>query len=104
MGLHNVELYNNLGLSCFYAQQYDMTLACMERALEMANDESLGIDGFHWWIKLLLECNLNWFTSKMADCWKINKRTQFLKEHENHKNTNYEETSHTNTSFNTNII
>ncbi len=42
MGLHNVELYNNLGLSCFYAQQYDMTLACMERALEMATDESLG--------------------------------------------------------------
>ena len=42
MGLHNVELYNNLGLSCFYAQQYDMTLACMERALEMATDETLG--------------------------------------------------------------
>ncbi len=42
MGLHNVELYNNLGLSCFYAQQYDMTLACMERALELATDESLG--------------------------------------------------------------
>ena len=44
MGLHNVELYNNLGLSCFYAQQYDMSLACMEKALEMANDESLGND------------------------------------------------------------
>ena len=42
MGLLNVELYNNLGLSCFYAQQYDMTLACMERALEMANEETLG--------------------------------------------------------------
>ena len=44
MGLLNVELYNNLGLSCFYAQQYDMTLACMERALEMANEETLGKD------------------------------------------------------------
>ena len=42
MGLHNVELYNNLGLSCFYAGSYDMTLVCMERALEMATDESLG--------------------------------------------------------------
>ena len=26
MGVYNAELYNNLGLSCFYAQQYDMTL------------------------------------------------------------------------------
>ncbi len=51
MGLHNVELYNNLGLSCFYAQQYDMTLACMERALEMANDESLGIEIYHLWFR-----------------------------------------------------
>ena len=52
MGLHNVELYNNLGLSCFYAQQYDMTLACMERALEMANDESLGIEIYHLWFRI----------------------------------------------------
>ncbi len=47
MGLLNVELYNNLGLSCFYAQQYDMTLACMERALEMANEETLGEESTH---------------------------------------------------------
>ena len=27
------QLYNNLGLCCFYAQQYDMTLTCFTRAL-----------------------------------------------------------------------
>ena len=26
MGVYNSELFNNLGLCCFYAQQYDMTL------------------------------------------------------------------------------
>ena len=38
MGVSNAELYNNLGLCCFYAQQYDMSLACMDRALTMATD------------------------------------------------------------------
>ena len=42
MGINNAELFNNLGLCCFYAQQYDMTLACMERALSTAEDETLG--------------------------------------------------------------
>ncbi len=41
MGLNNAELFNNLGLCCFYAQQYDMALACLERALGMAKDETL---------------------------------------------------------------
>ncbi len=40
MGVHNTELYNNLGLCCFYAQQYDMTLTCFERALSLATDET----------------------------------------------------------------
>ena len=42
MGVYNSELYNNLGLCCFYAQQYDMTLTCFERALALATDETLG--------------------------------------------------------------
>ena len=41
MGVHNTELYNNLGLCCFYAQQYDMTLTCFERALSLATDENM---------------------------------------------------------------
>ena len=40
MGVNNAELFNNLGLCCFYAQQYDMTLACMERALALATDDT----------------------------------------------------------------
>lgn len=40
MGVNNAELMNNLGLSCFYAQQYDMTLICFERALALADGES----------------------------------------------------------------
>lgn len=40
MGVYNCQLYNNLGLCCFYAQQYDMTLSSFERALTLvANDE-----------------------------------------------------------------
>lgn len=40
MGVYNCQLYNNLGLCCFYAQQYDMTLSSFERALVLAaNDE-----------------------------------------------------------------
>ena len=42
MGVYNSELYNNLGLCCYYAQQYDMTLTCFERALALADDDTLG--------------------------------------------------------------
>ena len=41
MGVYNAELFNNLGLCCFYAQQYDMTLTCFERALSLADDQTL---------------------------------------------------------------
>jgi tetratricopeptide repeat protein 8 len=41
MGVYNAELYNNLGLCCFYAQQYDMTLNCFMRALAIATDETI---------------------------------------------------------------
>ena len=41
MGVFNAELYNNLGLCCFYAQQYDMVLTCFERAISLADDQSL---------------------------------------------------------------
>ena len=30
MGIGTAELYNNLGLCCFFAQQYDMTLTCFQ--------------------------------------------------------------------------
>ena len=39
MGVNNAELYNNIGLSCFYAQQYDMTFNCLMRALSLASDD-----------------------------------------------------------------
>lgn len=41
MGVYNAELYNNLGLCCFYAQQYDLTLTCLLRALSIATDTNL---------------------------------------------------------------
>lgn len=41
MGVYNSELFTNLGLCCFYSQQYDMTLACLERALALANDDTV---------------------------------------------------------------
>ncbi|KAF6718696.1 Tetratricopeptide repeat protein 8 [Oryzias melastigma] len=42
MGVYNCQLYNNLGLCCFYAQQYDMALSSFERALALvSSDEEL---------------------------------------------------------------
>ena len=41
MGISSAELYNNLGLCCFFAQQYDMTLTCFQRALATAEEETL---------------------------------------------------------------
>jgi len=41
MGVSNAELYNNLGLCCFYAQQYDMTFNCFMRALAIATDDNV---------------------------------------------------------------
>jgi hypothetical protein len=38
LGASNAELWNNLGLCCFYASQYDMTLRCFENALQVADD------------------------------------------------------------------
>lgn len=39
MGANSPEVWQNLGLCCFYASQYDMALKCMERALAMASDD-----------------------------------------------------------------
>jgi len=41
MGVKNAELYNNIGLCCFYAQQYDMTFNCFMSALGVATDDNL---------------------------------------------------------------
>ncbi|EER18335.1 Tetratricopeptide repeat protein, putative [Perkinsus marinus ATCC 50983] len=40
--LASPELWNNLGLCCFYGQHYDLCLTCMERALMFADDKTLG--------------------------------------------------------------
>ena len=41
MGVVNTELWNNMGLCCFYASQYDMALSCFERALALASDDNM---------------------------------------------------------------
>ena len=41
MGVNTPELWNNLGLCCFYASQYDMALSCLDRALALATDASM---------------------------------------------------------------
>ncbi|XP_014255571.1 tetratricopeptide repeat protein 8 [Cimex lectularius] len=40
MGLYNAELFNNIGLCCYYAQHYDMVVNCFERALSLAVEEA----------------------------------------------------------------
>ena len=48
LGVDNSQLYNNIALCCFYAQQYDMSLACMERASLLASDDmEKGMDTTH---------------------------------------------------------
>lgn len=41
MGVSTPELWNNLGLCCFYASQYDMALSCLDRALSLASDNAM---------------------------------------------------------------
>lgn len=40
MNVTNTELWNNIGLCCFYASQYDMALSCFEKALTLATDDN----------------------------------------------------------------
>ena len=42
MGVYNAEIYNNLALCSFYAQQYDMCMRCFQRALDLSSDETAG--------------------------------------------------------------
>ena len=41
MGVNNAELWNNIGLCCFYSSQYDMAVGCFERALSLCGDEDM---------------------------------------------------------------
>lgn len=41
MDVHTAELWCNLGLCCFYASQYDLTLSCFDRALALASDDCM---------------------------------------------------------------
>ncbi|XP_036706903.1 tetratricopeptide repeat protein 8-like isoform X1 [Balaenoptera musculus] len=47
MGPYNSQLFNNLGICCFYAQQYDMTLTSFERALSLAENEEEVAEVWH---------------------------------------------------------
>ena len=40
MGVHNAEIFTNMGMCCFYAQHYDMALGCFQRALTVASDDT----------------------------------------------------------------
>ena len=41
MGVYSTELFNNLGLCSYYAQQYDVAVDCFTRALELASDDEM---------------------------------------------------------------
>jgi tetratricopeptide repeat protein 8 len=47
MGVNGPEVWNNIGLCCFYSSQYDMALGCFERALVLAGDEEMSD---LWWV------------------------------------------------------
>jgi len=38
MGVSNAQLWTNLGLCCFYASQYDITLSCFDKARRRPHD------------------------------------------------------------------
>ncbi|RNF09364.1 hypothetical protein TraAM80_02238 [Trypanosoma rangeli] len=39
MGVQTTELWNNLGLCCFYSSQYDIALSCLQRAIATATED-----------------------------------------------------------------
>ena len=39
LGVCNSELFNNIGLCCFYAQQYDMIFTCFDKARSLASND-----------------------------------------------------------------
>ncbi|CAD8112584.1 unnamed protein product [Paramecium sonneborni] len=39
LGLYTAEIWNNIGLCCFYSGQYDLFYSCFERALSVADDQ-----------------------------------------------------------------
>lgn len=41
MGVNTPELYLNVGLCCFYSQQLDLALGCIEQAHASANEDIL---------------------------------------------------------------
>ena len=41
MGVYSTELFNNLGLCSYYAQQFDVAVDCFSRALELASDDEM---------------------------------------------------------------
>lgn len=41
MGVYSAEIYNNIGLCCLYSQQLDLTLACFQRALDLATEPEI---------------------------------------------------------------
>lgn len=54
MGVNTAELWNNLGLSCFYAAQFDMALNCFDRALSLASDDSMADIWYYYPIYLCI--------------------------------------------------
>ena len=44
MGVSTSEVWNNIGLCCFYSSQYDMALGCFERALGETTDDDTAAD------------------------------------------------------------
>ena len=38
MGITGPEIWNNLGLCCFYSSQFDLALGCFDRALQCTDD------------------------------------------------------------------
>ena len=42
LGVDSAEVWNNLGLSCYYDGQYDMFWTCMEKALTAADEDTIG--------------------------------------------------------------
>ncbi len=44
MGVKGPELFSNMALSCFHAQQYDMSLTLFRRALHASPDDATAAD------------------------------------------------------------
>lgn len=78
VGVNNAELFMNLGLCCFFCQQFDLAISCIERAQNIASDDVVADVWYNTGNVLLVGLSLSSLMQffMTADCKDIGKLRQ----------------------------